>query len=191
VADDDLKSPERRRFLACLAGAAAATALACQDRRAPPPATPPPATPPPVLNDSVRATLAAMTERILPSDDGPGAREADVVTFIARELQGELAAIRPLLVQLCTGLDSAARGRFGYGFAALGAAEKDALLGELARGELAGARGAQVFETVHTLTLEGFLSAPVHGGNRNEVGWQAISFSPPHLHSRLHSMHVH
>ena len=41
-----------------------------------------------------------------------------------------------------------------------------------------------VFRALHTLTLEGYLSDPVHGGNDGETGWKAIGFSAPHLRHR-------
>src|SRR5712691_3980421 len=46
------------------------------------------------------AVLDAAAARILPSEDGPGAREAKVGRFIDRQLEGGLSALRPAFEQL-------------------------------------------------------------------------------------------
>src|SRR5712664_2927117 len=51
------------------------------------------------------AVLEAAACRILPSDDGPGAREAKVGRFIDRQLQGRLSTLRPAFEQLARLLD--------------------------------------------------------------------------------------
>jgi gluconate 2-dehydrogenase gamma chain len=129
------------------------------------------------------AVLEAAAARILPGGDGPGAREAKVGRFIARQLEGDLAAVRPAFDQLARLLDLWSQKSFGKGFATLAAAEQDAVLGQLARGEIPvrGLPQQALFRGLHTLTLEGFLSDPVHGGNDGEVGWRTIGFPEPHL----------
>ena len=129
------------------------------------------------------AVLEAAAARILPSDDGPGAREAKVGRFIARQLEGNLSALRPAFEQLARLLDLWSQKSFGKGFVLLGPADQDAVLGQLARGQIPvrGLPQEALFRGLHTLTLEGFLSDPVHGGNDGEVGWRAIGFPEPHL----------
>ena len=121
------------------------------------------------------AILDAAACRILPSDDGPGAREAQVGRFIQRQLEGDLRDLRPAFDQLALLLDRLAQ---PGGFVALPPAQKDAILARVA-----GAGGVQeaLFRGLHSLVLEGFLSDPIHGGNDREVGWRAIGFPTPHL----------
>jgi len=129
------------------------------------------------------AVLEAAAARILPSDDGPGAREAKVGRFIDRQLAGSLSALRPAFEQLARLLDLWSRKAFSKGFTALDPSAQDTVLGQLSRGEL-GVHGfpqEAMFRALHTLTLEGFLSDPVHGGNDGQVGWRAIGFREPHL----------
>jgi Gluconate 2-dehydrogenase subunit 3 len=135
-----------------------------------------------VPTDTV-AVLEAAAARILPSEDGPGAREAKVGRFIDRQLQGGLERLRPAFDQLARLLDLWSRKSFGKAFPALAPADQDLLLGQLARGEIPvrGFPQQAMFRGLHTLTLEGFLSDPVHGGNDGEVGWRAIGFPEPHL----------
>lgn len=128
------------------------------------------------------AVLEAAASRILPSDDGPGAKEAKVGRFIDRQLQ-ELPAIRPAFEQLARFLDLWARKVFSKPFASLEARDQDVILGQLARGQIPvrGFPQEALFRGLHTLTLEGFLSDPVHGGNDGEIGWRSIGFPAPHL----------
>jgi hypothetical protein len=135
-----------------------------------------------VPTDTV-GVLDAAAARILPSEDGPGAREAKVGRFIDRQLQGSLSALRPAFEQLARLLDLWSRKSFGKAFTALAPADQDAVLGQLARGEIPvrGFPQEAMFRGLHTLTLEGFLSDPVHGGNEGEVGWRSIGFPEPHL----------
>jgi hypothetical protein len=130
--------------------------------------------------------LDAAAARILPSDDGPGAREARVGRFIARQLEGDLRELRPAFDQLARLLDLWSRRSFQSGFAELPAARQDAVLDQLARGTIPvrGLPQAELFRALHTLVLEGFLSDPVHGGNDGQAGWRAVGFSQPHLHGR-------
>ena len=129
------------------------------------------------------AVLEAAAARILPSDGGPGAREAKVGRFIARQLEGALSPVRPAFEQLARLLDLWSQKSFGKGFTLLAAPDQDAVLGQLAQGQIPvrGFPQETMFRGLHTLTLEGFLSDPVHGGNDGEVGWRAIGFPEPHL----------
>jgi gluconate 2-dehydrogenase gamma chain len=129
------------------------------------------------------AVLDAAASRILPSDDGPGAREAKVGRFIARQLESDLKELRPAFDQLARIVDLWSRRSLGTGFAALPAAQQDTVLDQLAH-ETIPIRGfpqADLFRALHTLVLEGFLSDPVHGGNDGQAGWRAIGFPEPHM----------
>ena len=130
-----------------------------------------------------RAVLEAAAARILPSDDGPGASEARVARFIERQLAGSLAPLRPAFDQLARLLDLSSARMSGKPFVSLPARDQDVLLTQLSRGALPvrGLPQEAMFRALHSLTLEGFLSDPVHGGNDGEVGWRAIGFSAPHL----------
>jgi gluconate 2-dehydrogenase gamma chain len=129
------------------------------------------------------AVLDAAACRILPSGDTAGAREAKVGRFIERQLSGALSSLRPAFDQLARLLDLWSRKGFSKGFSALAPAEQDAILGQLSRGRipLRGFPQEAMFRALHTLTLEGFLSDPVHGGNDGQAGWRAIGFPEPHL----------
>ncbi len=130
------------------------------------------------------AVLDACADRILPSEEAmPGAREAKVGRFIERQLGGGLGALRPAFEQLARLLDLWSRKTYGAPFTAISADRQDLILGQLSRGEIP-ARGLPqqaMFRALHTMTLEGFLSDPAHGGNEGGIGWRAIGFPEPHL----------
>src|SRR5436305_11904497 len=81
------------------------------------------------------AVLDAAAARIIPSGDGPDAREANVGRFIARQLEGDLRELRPAFDQLARLLDLWSQRSFGKGFVASSPANQDAVLDQLARGQ--------------------------------------------------------
>ena len=134
------------------------------------------------------AQVDAITARILPSDDGPGAREAKVIRFLERQLDGPLLRRRPAMQQGALLIDKWAQKRFGRGFAGLEAAQQDEILGQLARAEIPvkSFPQAALFRALHSLTLEGYLADPSHGGNDGEAGWRAVGFTAPGLRHAHH-----
>jgi gluconate 2-dehydrogenase gamma chain len=187
---------DRRSWLA-LVGVSAATSFACRSRSTSTDAgvgavtsashdasTVAPSEPPRVLAAAEAIALGALTGRILPSDDGPGAREANVVRFIDRQLQtpeiAPLAAAVRAIARILDKID-------GKPFALLSVARQDEIAHRLAEGALTidpPFPQREAFRLVHMLTLEGFLSDPIHGGNDGMVGWRSIAFSTPTLRAK-------
>ena len=127
-----------------------------------------------VLSAARRHTLAAVCERLLPSDDGWGAREAGVAAYVERAL----AAPRLIWLQriFVTGLDeleAQAEALRGQAFAACGADDQDAILKSVE------ARRRQpmhrlFFTWLFLLTIEGAFGDPRHGANAGESGWRYL-----------------
>jgi gluconate 2-dehydrogenase gamma chain len=128
--------------------------------------------------------LEAACARILPTDAEPGATEAGCAEFIDRQLG--LPHFDVLKKQVERGLerlDEMAQRRHGRGFAQVGPAEQDELLRAFQK-PARGQPGAHVFSLLLTLTLEGFLSDPKHGGNRGQVGWAFVGYRDCFYHGR-------
>ena len=133
-----------------------------------------------VLTPDEGRELAAVAERILPSDDTPGAREAGAIHFIDQALAGFAAfALGPIREGLPE-LREAARRRGGpeageadqaSDFSRLPAPRQDELLRERER--------TPFFRTVRFLTVAGVFSSPEHGGNRDGAGWTLLDFADP------------
>lgn len=147
--------------------------------------------------------IEAATERLIPADaNGPGALAAGVPNYIDRQLGGAWGAgerlyrsgpwraglpgqgyqlpftpaelfhnaLRAIIDDLQT--------RRGTSFDKLPAAGQDAYLQALQTGRqsLDGVPASIFFESLLALTIEGFFSDPIYGGNRDMVAWKMIGF---------------
>jgi len=192
-----------RRSLLKGVGSATLTAItgACE-RRAPEPA----GTRPHYLffTPDEAAFIEAAVARLIPADDtGPGALEAEVPTYIDRQLAGAWGAgeqlyrsgpwittvapqmgyqlpftpadlFRKALRAVTDELHKTTRG----GLAALAADDQDAYLKALETHaqNLGGVPSDIFFASLLEMTIEGFFCDPAYGGNKEMVGWRLIGF---------------
>jgi gluconate 2-dehydrogenase gamma chain len=150
------------------------------------------------------AFVHAACARIIPADElGPGAVEADVPLFLDRQMAGEYGQASRWYMQgpwakgeatqgyqsrmtpaqmyraAIKAIDEEAARTGGGTFAALAAADQDALLKRLEAGqvELSGGVDAKgFFALMLQNVIEGYFSDPIYGGNRDMVGWKLIGF---------------
>jgi len=142
-------------------------------------------------------------ERLIPSDEtGPGALEAGVPSFIDKQLGGAWGAgerlyrsgpwrqgtpsqgyqlpFTPaeLFRNALRGVREELAGRYKSPFGSLPPAEQDAYLTSLQERstELAGVPANVFFESLLALTIEGYFSDPVYGGNTDMASWKMIGF---------------
>jgi gluconate 2-dehydrogenase gamma chain len=177
VNDTDLARRELLRRLTCLLGACALPLpfSACPGPRSAS------ARQARTLDPHEWAVIEAATGRIIPTDDLPGAREANVVGFIDAELAAPSFAIfRRELGAGVRALDAVAKARFESPFVDATPAAQDEVLSALQSGEGSrdGFRSAHFFQVLFTFTIEGLFSDPAHGGNAGEVGWRILGFVP-------------
>jgi gluconate 2-dehydrogenase gamma chain len=174
-------APSRREFVAGLTALGVAWLSACTSDRERPPANAGDATMPGMVDESPApaqklihfsaedaAEIEAMTARIIPSDDGPGAREAGAVFFIDNQLAGLLRGQAPLFAGGLKDVAKAVAGKHGATarFSTLTAAQQDAVL--------AGLEKTEFFGALRFATIAGFLALPRYGGNKGYIGWQYI-----------------
>ena len=116
------------------------------------------------------AEVDAMTAKIIPTDDTPGAREARVVSFIDRAL---------------VTFDSDHQADYTHGLEDLQAQTHEHLPDAGRFSELTYDQQLQVlmdiedtpfFNLVRTHTITGFFASPVHGGNHDKVGWKLVGY---------------
>lgn len=150
------------------------------------------------------AFIRAAVARLIPADErGPGALEAGVPEFIDRQMntpyatgsiwymQGpfnpdvpkEMGYQLPLVPKQIYNLgisdaDAYSKKTAGKPFAELDGAQQDAMLQKFESGE---AEFQQLpsklfFSYLLQNTREGFFSDPIHGGNKDMVGWKLINF---------------
>jgi gluconate 2-dehydrogenase gamma chain len=155
------------------------------------------------FNSDEAAFIEPAVARLIPADEtGPGALEADVPVYIDRQLAGAWGAgaglyrsgpwqsgkpeqgyqlpftpaelFRNALRAITDELRKANRGSF----AKLKPEDQDAYLSALESEsrDLGGVPSKIFFESLLEMTIEGFFSDPVYGGNKDMVGWKLIGF---------------
>ncbi|HAC67333.1 MAG TPA: gluconate 2-dehydrogenase [Pseudomonas sp.] len=150
------------------------------------------------------AFVQAAVARLIPADElGPGALEAGAPEFIDRQMQtayargglwymqGPFAAdaapemgyqsrlVPQDLYRLgIAAVDRWTRQQHGKVFAELAPAEQDATLNALEGGDAAldGVPAKLFFAQLLQNTKEGFYCDPLHGGNKELVGWKLVNF---------------
>jgi gluconate 2-dehydrogenase gamma chain len=133
----------------------------------------------------------AVTARIIPTDQTPGAREAGVVYFIDRALATFARGDRKLYTEGMAELQARTHEMFPgvEKFSAATAEQQDEVLRSLDKNAGAISRpfrpapGQNFFETLRQHTIAGFLIDPDSDrrGNRGGAGWQAIGREHEHM----------
>ena len=129
-----------------------------------------PQQPPKLLHFSAAQGIEveALSSRIIPSDDSPGAREAGVVYFIdlgmrtfakqqARSFDEGLVAVSMAVAKKHKGETR---------FSALTPAQQDDILRGMER--------TPFFGALRFATIAGFLALPKYGGNKDYIGWKLV-----------------
>ncbi len=132
------------------------------------------------FNDEQAATVAAFSERLMPSAPGkPGANDANVINYIDLALAGAYADQQDLYRRGLAQLDAYCRKAYDQLFVKLSAAQQDEVIGALEQGKASEFEFpiAQVFfNTLRTHTMEGMFADPVYGGNKDFAGWKLVGF---------------
>jgi gluconate 2-dehydrogenase subunit 3-like protein len=134
--------------------------------------------------------IEAITARIIPTDDSPGAREAGVVYFIDRGLStfatDDQKTYREGLPELQARVGEMFPG--ASKFSALTSEQQDEVLHSFdeetapqRRARRARPAAQNFFETVQQHTIAGFLVAPEYGGNHEGAGWKVIEREREHM----------
>jgi gluconate 2-dehydrogenase gamma chain len=193
---------DRRTFLKTLGAASAAGLVAPGSATADAPA--PKAQAAYVFFNSVEAAwVEAAVDRIVPADElGPGGFELGVAAFIDGQLAGAYGQGTKMYLQgpwpagtpqqgwqtrmtpaacyraAIPRIDDHCKATLGAVFAALGAAQQDAVLAGLDAGsiDLVDLPSHQFFRLFRINAMEGVFCDPIYGGNRNKLGWKLVGF---------------
>jgi len=136
------------------------------------------------------AEIDAITARIIPSDETPGAREAGVVYFIDRGLATFAVDDQKTYRQGLPSVQSRVRELFPKieKFSGATPEQQDQVLhsfddqvGSGSGNPRRRAAASSFFATLRVHTITGFLIDPDSGGNRSGVGWKVIGREPQHM----------
>lgn len=130
------------------------------------------------LNQRESLTAAAVFERLFPADEvTPGATDIGVLAYVDRALSGAYRDHAETYRLGLAALDRASEERYGEPFADCAAGQQDALISVLERGDLsdfAVPDGRAFFALLRAHLQEGLFADPVHGGNRDKLGWRFL-----------------
>ena len=126
------------------------------------------------LSPAEAAEVEAISALIIPTDDTPGALEAGAVYFIDRALAEFL---EPIADEFRAGLTD-------FNRRLLRGHPETASIADLepsdANAFLESVEDTRFFGLCRTFTVWGTLADPMHGGNRDDVGWKMIGFEDRH-----------
>ncbi len=131
------------------------------------------------LSPEQATEVEAVAAQIIPSDDGPGAKEAHTIYFIDRALTTFARDSQPVYLQGLKELQAKTRELFPD------AGKFSALISPQQNQVLTAIEKTPFFTEIRLHTILGFFSDPAYGGNYQEAGWNLIGFegnfaySPP------------
>lgn len=132
------------------------------------------------FNHADAATVAAITERIMPGEPGkPGARDADVLNYIDLALAGAYAELQDFYRRGLAALDAHCRATYKESFVHLSPEKQDEVLTALEAGKSSAftyPSAREFFVTLRVHTMEGMFADPLYGGNRDFAGWRLVGF---------------
>jgi gluconate 2-dehydrogenase gamma chain len=132
------------------------------------------------FNHTDAATIAAFTERLMPSaPDKPGARDADVLNYIDLALAGAYTDLQDFYRRGLAQLEVYCRAAFKEPFVRLNAEQQDEVITSLENGKATGftyPSAQEFFNTLRTHTMEGMFADPLYGGNKDFAGWRLVGF---------------
>lgn len=132
-----------------------------------------------IFSEIQQKTLQAVLDRIIPSDDYPGAWEAGVGDYLARQFEGDLAAMVTVYQSGLDALAAEAQALEGVAFYALESDAQDNLLRRIEAGVVVTEwpmPPQRLFSLLIHHAAEGYYADPGNGGNRDALAWKMIGF---------------
>jgi gluconate 2-dehydrogenase gamma chain len=144
------------------------------------------------FTDAEYEAMAAACERIFPRDEDVGAADLGVPGYVDRALSDQrMSHVKDDFVRGLEALMRRAQSQHGQPFQKLSADLQDSLITSF-KNSPRNSGEAHFYELLVVLTMEGALSDPSYGGNKDRKGWALIGFEtsePPPGYDGLHSGH--
>jgi gluconate 2-dehydrogenase gamma chain len=125
-------------------------------------------------------TVDAICAQLIPADQDPGAKEAEVVNFIDLQLSKRYKKHRPVYAQGLAAVDAGSRSKFAKPFVELTTEQQIEVLNTVEE------NSKVFFDLIVAHARQGFYGDPRHGGNRNRASWKMVGLPFPPVRGREH-----
>jgi gluconate 2-dehydrogenase gamma chain len=138
------------------------------------------------LSDGEAIVVEAIAEQIIPADQDAGARDANVVNYIDRQLASVFARHQAAYRTGIVGVQQTSHIMFGSDFQSLAWPRQTEVLRALEKGEAKGpiwetASARAFFSLIRDHTMQGFYGSPRHGGNRRFASFRMVGMDYPRV----------
>jgi gluconate 2-dehydrogenase gamma chain len=138
------------------------------------------------LHEEEIGLLDAIVEQIIPTDDFPGGKWANVSNFIDKQLD---SYYRKLQIEYRDGLaafEKTVMQLKSKKFEELQFVEQTAILEKMEAGDFPGEywkdhSPASFFDMIRQHSMQGFYGSPVHGGNRDYISYHMLGLDYPNV----------
>ncbi len=138
------------------------------------------------LNEEEIKLLDAIVEQIIPTDDFPGGKWANVSNFIDKQLDTYYRIHQSAYREGLAAFSNTVTQMTNKKFEELPFGEQTAILEKTEKGEFQGDywkdhSAADFFDMVRQHSLQGFYGSPIHGGNRGYISYRMIGIDYPNV----------
>jgi gluconate 2-dehydrogenase gamma chain len=138
------------------------------------------------LDEEEIRLLDALVEQIIPTDDFPGGKWANVSNFIDKQLTTYYRHLQPAYRNGLSAFEKTVIQQEGKRYEELAFAEQTALLERMESGKFPGAYWqdhppADFFNMIRQHALQGFYGSPIHGGNRDYISYHMLGLDYPNV----------
>ncbi len=142
-----------------------------------------------VFTNMEAKTVEALAEQIIPADEYAGAKEAGVVNFIDKQLNGPYARYIDNYKNGIEAINITAQKKHNLLFEELNFKNQYTLMLEMENGTLSGEEWQHIstthfFRLIRDHSLQGYYGSPRHGGNKDYVSYRMIGLDYPHIIGR-------
>ena len=138
------------------------------------------------LDEEEIGLLDAIVEQIIPTDDFPGGKWANVSNYIDKQLNSYYRKYQPAYRVGLAAFEKTVIQMKGKKFEELPFAEQTAILERMEAGEFSGDywkdhSPADFFDMVRQHSLQGYYGSPAHGGNRGYISYHMLGLDYPNV----------
>lgn len=138
------------------------------------------------LNEEEISLLDALVEQIIPTDDFPGGKWANVSNYIDKQLNSYYTKHQPAYREGLAALQKTVIQMKGKKFEQLPFADQTAILEKMESGDFSGDywkdhSSRNFFDLIRQHSLQGFYGSPIHGGNREYISYKMLGLDYPNV----------